>query len=360
MPKRKRNDLLLREYDPRCELVVEQTEIKRAKFPAIDAHCHLGGFVAAGPAAVRKLVRQMDRINIKAIVSLGAHRSLSDEETMVGLKRPFPRRFYHLTALPWEKIAAEKEVGELAAEMLKKAWDRGADGLKIFKELGLRIRDAKGRLIMPSDKRLDPLWNTCSRLGIPVLFHIADPIAFFRPVDRFNEKYEELQDHPEWSFNGPEFPSFRRLMNEQERFLRKHPKIVFQSAHVASYPENLAYVGKLLDAFPNLNVDISARLHELGRQPATAREFLIKYQDRVTHGLDASGPPFRYQRELSYFRFYETRDEYFQRWPDAPWQGGRWCLYGVKLPDTVLRKIYYRNAERIWGKRPRELKIPLQ
>ncbi len=233
----------------------------------------------------------------------------------------------------------------------------GAEGIKVGKDFGLGIRDNKSkRFVSIDDLRCDPIWAKAGELGIPVLMHTADPAAFFQPTNRFNERFEELNLFPEWSFYGPEFPKKEMLLQERENLLRKHPETIFVGAHMGSSPENLGYLSHLLDKYPNFYVDISSRLNELGRQPFTARKFFIDYQDRILFGTDGGyylgtkeWPAEKYYR--IHFEFLETNNEYF----DYPiWdvqKQGRWQIYGLNLPDEVLEKIYNKNARKVLTKR---------
>jgi predicted TIM-barrel fold metal-dependent hydrolase len=227
---------------------------------------------------------------------------------------------------------------------LKKAQAGGISGVKIFKTLGLNVRNPDGTLTKIDDRRWDPIWAACGELGLPVLIHTADPAAFFLPVDATNERWEELQRHPDWSFQGKDFPTREELLAALCRVIERHPGTTFIGAHVASNAEDLAQVGRWLDQFPNLYVDMASRISELGRQPFTAREFLVKYQDRVLYGTDGPWPETRLRL---YWRFLETKDEYFP-YSEKPFPPqGFWNIYGVDLPDEVLRKIYADNAARI-------------
>ena len=343
--------ILLEEYAPRSELVVDEHPVERARFPTIDAHNHIGGWVGDGPEAIAEAVAEMDACNVKACMDLDGGRSGSLAESMRLLKEAHPDRFYVLTVAPWEEVMAEGgDVGGKLADALEAAVSEGADGLKIHKTLGLRIRDEKGRLVMPDDERIAPLFARCGELKVPCLIHVADPIAFFRPLDRHNERWEELSAHPTWHFYGDEYPSYEELMESQERLLEQHPDTIFQSAHVASAAENLGYVSTLLDRYTNLYVDISARISELGRQPYAAREFFLRYPDRILYGTDHA-PKAAWHR--IFMRFLETRDEHFPYGVgEVPGQG-RWCIYGIGLPDEVLEKVYCKNAEKIYGAKPR-------
>jgi len=221
----------------------------------------------------------------------------------------------------------------------------GARGLKVLKELGLHYRDGEGNLIAVDDARLAPIWEEAGKLGVPVLIDQSDPAAFFDPITPENEHYETLTKYPSWSFADPRFPRKAELMQRRDNLVRRHRGTTFILAHVANNPENLGYVARLLDENPNANIDFSARLDELGRQPYTAREFMIRYQDRICFGTDMPVSPEMYR---CYFRFLETFDEFFYA-PDYDGTFGRhrWPIYGLGLPAEVLRKIYHENALRL-------------
>jgi hypothetical protein len=230
--------------------------------------------------------------------------------------------------------------------------------LKILKTLGLYLREniTTGTLASVDDPRLDPMWDCCAQLGMPVAIHVADPLAFFTPTDRFNERYEELSNHPDWSFYGRDFPSVQQLLESRNRVMARHPKTQFITLHVGNYAENLADVAENLDRFPNMSVDIAARIGELGRQPRTARKLFDKYQDRILFGTDATPHGDAFPQQLFcdqlyeiYYRFLETDDEYFDYAPAKIPPQGRWRIYGINLPETVLRKVYFENAVRLLG-----------
>ncbi len=338
-------NLLLKDFLPRTQLVVEQHSVERAKFPAIDAHNHLGNLSAEEIAAA---VAEMDAANVQATLDLdgGSVRPIQQELQLV--KQAHGGRFYVLSVLPWrEEIEAGGDFGERLARRLEADIRLGADGLKIFKSLGLRLRDKDGKFVLPHDQRIGAVFAKCAELKVPCLYHIADPVAFFAPLDQHNERWEELSEHPNWLFGGERSPSYGELMESQERLLEQNPQTTFQSAHLASTPENLGYAAQLLDRYPNLNMDISARIAELGRQPRAAREFLIKYADRILYGTDQ---PINRQAHQVYFRFLETFDEYFAYSTKLTPPQGRWMIYGVGLPDAVLKRIYCGNAQRLYGK----------
>jgi predicted TIM-barrel fold metal-dependent hydrolase len=256
--------------------------------------------------------------------------------------KPYPGRFIVFEQIDFSKIDDPNFSQEMVAQ-LDDSVRRGARGLKQLKDLGLTDRDKSGKLIAIDDPRLDPLWEEAGRLGIPVSIHTSDPEAFFHPTDNKNERYEELIGHPDWSFYGPQFPSKKDLLAQRDRMFAKHPKTTFVALHVANWPENLDYVSQLLDRLPNVMVEFGAREAELGRQPRRAREFFIKYQDRIMFGTDNEVAEAMYR---NHFRWLETGDESFDYW-GYPGQG-RWRIYGMELPDEVLEKIYHKNAERMF------------
>jgi predicted TIM-barrel fold metal-dependent hydrolase len=242
----------------------------------------------------------------------------------------------------------------MQADAIRDAHAAGARGLKILKSLGLVHRDAAGKLLRIDDQRFDPMWETCGSLGIPVAIHVSDPAAFFLPIDRFNERFEELNKHPDWSFHGKDFPSNEELLAARDRVFARHPKTQFIALHVGNYAENLGHVATSLDSFPNMHVEIAARIGELGRQPKTARKFFERYQDRILFGTDAVPKGFETPQQVFgdelykiYYRFLETEDEYFDYAPAPIPPQGRWRIYGLNLPPAILKKVYYDNAARL-------------
>lgn len=224
---------------------------------------------------------------------------------------------------------------------LKESKEKGIKGLKFWKNISLILKDSKGKHIPIDDSRLKVIWETAAELQLPVLIHIADPIAFFRPVDRFNERYEELCENPDWSFCSPDLYSFEELMEMQENLLRENPNTDFIVAHFGSSSENLGFVGSCLDKYPNMYIDFAARIPELGRQPYTSRKFFNKYQDRILFGTDFTPLGSDYP---TIYRFLETFDEYFDYSKEPIPPQGRWKIYGIGLEDEVLEKVYYKNA----------------
>ncbi len=230
-----------------------------------------------------------------------------------------------------------------SVDYLERLVEHGAVGFKIWKDLGLTLRDARGELVRVDDERLDPLYDKARELDIPVMFHTADPAAFFEPLDRFNERYEELAAHPDWSFYGAQY-SKRELLEQRNCVFARHPQTRFIGAHVGESPEDLGFVTAMLERFPNVTVDMSSRVAELGRQPYSAREFFLKFSDRILFGTDLLPDVAMYRL---HYRFFETADEYFD-YPSHASRQGRWMVYGIFLPEDVLRKVYRENALRVF------------
>jgi predicted TIM-barrel fold metal-dependent hydrolase len=344
----RRSTLPLRWYAPEPALRLPRPELLRPRFPAIDAHNHLGGPFAARwrRAPVRDLLGLMDAVGLEAMVDLDGGWGARLEGALDRLQRPHPGRFAVFAGIDETAIARDVQFGEGEARRLRASVEAGARGLKIWKRLGLHLRDVAGRRVPIDDPRLDPLWAAAGELDVPVLIHVGDPLAFFAPLDRHNERYEELAAHPDWhlgpgSGRPPDAPGLDDLLAELERVLDRHPGTRFIGAHVGGLAEDLAVVGRMLDRHPNLWVDIASRINELGRQPYTARDFLLRYQDRVLFAIDL--PPDAATYRLAY-TFLETRAEYFPYSPHNPPHQGRWRIYGVDLPDDALRKIYADNA----------------
>jgi predicted TIM-barrel fold metal-dependent hydrolase len=335
--------LLLRDFKPESMLRVTETKVDRARFPVIDVHNHANDartLTRPHPSAA-ELVARMDRANIQRVVILTGGWGESLQLVLDTMVKPYPDRFTVFCQLDWSKVAEPGFSTDMVA-LLRDAVKRGARGLKILKEFGLTYRDASGKLIAVDDPRLDPVWAECGRLGIPVAIHVGDPEAFFLPIDARNERYEELQAHPDWAFGGKDFPSLTSILQAVERVFARHPQTSFVWLHVGNWPENLDYIGDVLNRRPNVVVEISARQADLGRAPRRTRKFIMDFQDRVLFGLDA---PLTEEAYRSYFRWLETEDEYFDYY-GSPGQG-RWKIYGLGLPDAVLEKVYHRNAERI-------------
>ena len=358
--------LALGDFQPRSMLHVPETKVPRARFPVIDVHTHLGwraksgGGVARGEemrflAGAQDLVAVMDRRNVRTMVNLTGGVGAGLLASIRYYEAAAPGRFLTFTEPSFYRIQ-EPGFARWQADEVGRAKAAGARGVKVLKTLGLFLREplGTGKLVKVDDARFDPLWEVCGALGLPVAIHVSDPEAFFLPTDRFNERYEELSNHPDWSFHGRDYPSNQELLDARNRVLARHPQTTFVVLHVGNNAENLAYVGECLERFPNMNVEIGARIGELGRQPRTARRFFDRYQDRILFGTDAvpeghETPQQVFGDELYqiYYRFLETEDEYFDYAPAPVPPQGRWRIYGLGLPEPVLRKVYHDNAARI-------------
>jgi uncharacterized protein len=333
-------DLRLLDWQPKSQLVVKETKIMQPKFPVIDIHNHLRQL-----DKTEHYLEEMDKAGVWKCVSLDA-RSEDDFylEHLKASQSVSKERFILFFRPDFGRID-EPNFGYNEAKRLEEAVRMGVRGLKIRKGLGLEDRDKTGEFIKVDDPRIDPIWEKCAELGIPVIIHVTDPKAFHTPVDKYNERYDELAERPEWSFAGEEFPRKNEILEARNRVFAKHPNTIFIATHMANLPEELGQVAMWLEQYPNMYIDINARISELGRQPYTARRFMIKYQDRILFGTDT---PCNAEAYRVYYRFLETDDEYFDPTP-AHKQQGRWMIYGVYLPDDVLEKIYNKNALKILG-----------
>ena len=349
--------LPLQEFQPRSMLVVPETRVERARFPVVDVHVHPTfrvrsvagiphGEEVRGRQTPAALLSLMDRRNVRTLVNLTGGVGSGLAETVRTFQQPHPDRFVVFTEPSYDRIV-EPGYAAWQADELARAKRAGARGLKILKVLGLYLREqvTTGPLVKIDDPRFDPMWEACGALGLPVAIHVSDPTAFFLPIDRYNERYEELHRHPDWSFHGKDYPSDAEMLAARDRVLARHPKTTFIGLHVGHASENLASAAAALDRFPNLHVEIAARIGELGRQPRASQRFFDKYQDRILFGTD--GP----QDALYpiYFRFLETEDEYFEYSPGPVPSQGRWRIYGLGLSDAILKKVYSENAERVLG-----------
>lgn len=341
-------DILLGDYQPKPTLMVANPTVTRARYPAIDVHFHLASL---GPGlTAERLIAAMDSAGIQSVVNLDGW-----PDTLPVFSREFaaryPGRFINFATLQlWEH--KRPDFVELQTAWLEKAIGLGAQGIKVWKALGLELRDKAGVLVPIDYPRFDFIWDFAGKLGLPVLMHNADPAPFFQPTDRFNERYTELRNSPDWSFYGKDFPPRDSLFAQRERLLRKHPNTVFIGAHMGSNEGDLRSAGHLLDTYPNYYVDISSRLNELGRQPRATREFFIRYQDRVLFGTDGGyaldTPNWSIEQFFGrYFQFLETDAEYFDYPMAEITKQGAWKVYGVHLPDSVLAKVYAGNARRL-------------
>jgi len=337
-------ELKLRDWAPRSMLKTKQSRVAKPAHPVFDVHNHLGGGKARlTPERVQRYLAEMDAAGVRTVVNLDGGWGQRLTETLAALDKAHPDRFLTFALLDFRGID-DPNWGLREAKRLEEGFRAGAKGLKFHKSLGLSYRYKDGTLMPIDDPKLDPVWAMCARYHRPVMIHTADPAAFFVPLDRFNERWHELNAHPNWVFHGERFPSREELLAQRNRAIARHPKTTFICAHFANCAEDVATVGQWLDRYPNLYVDIDARISELGRQPYTARRFFLKYQDRVMFGTDTTPDREAYRM---YYRFLETDDEYFDC-AGGHHRQGFWMIYGVFLPDDVLAKLYHKNADRLF------------
>jgi len=328
-------------YDPPSTLVVPEHKLSRAKFPFIDVHSHQADMTT--PQSLEALLAEMEKLNMAVMVNLSGRgfRRSSDhlEKSLENIKKHQPKRFVLFTNVDFAAIDEPEWQGRMLKQ-LEEDVKKGAQGLKIYKSLGMSNRDKSGNRIRIDDPRIDPIWAKCGELGIPVIIHAADPKSFWSPVDSTNERWLELKTHAGRQRSNTDPAPWEQIIQEQHNMFKKHPKTKFINAHMGWYPNDLEKLGKLLNEMPNMYVEIGAVIAELGRQPRTARNFMIKYQDRVMFGKDAWQP----DEYATYFRVLETADEYF---PYHKRYHAFWRMYGLELPDDVLKKIYYKNALKV-------------
>lgn len=321
-------------YNPPSTLVVPEHKLTRAKFPFIDVHNHQGNM-----NNIPDVIKDMDKLNMRVMINLSGGNGSSLVSKLNNVKNNAPKRFIVFANIDFNGVG-QSGWTEKAVKQLEEDVKNGANGLKIFKNLGFNVKDNTGARVTVDDPRLDAIWDKCGELKIPVLIHTADPKPFWDPMDEKNERWLELATHPGRK-RGPDNPvPFEVLIEEQHRMFKKHPKTTFIAAHFGWYPNDLDKLGKLMDALPNIVVEFGAVIAELGRQPRAAYAFFEKYQDRILFGKDSWVP----EEYSTYFRVLETKDEYF---PYHKKYHAFWAMYGMGLPDTILKKVYYKNALRI-------------
>ncbi|GAB3737008.1 amidohydrolase family protein [Spirosoma lituiforme] len=331
------------EYDPVSTLKVPEHKLTRAKYPFIDVHNHQWDMDKANLGG---LLAQMDSLNMGIMINLSgrgwgsvAEGTQFFDKSLANAAKSAPKRLALFTNLNFDEVG-RKGWTEDAVKLLEEDVKKGARGLKIFKNLGLNSKDESGHRIRVDDPRLDPIWAKCGELGIPVLIHTADPKSFWDPMDRYNERWLELKLHGGRKRAANDPVPWEQLIAEQHNIFRKHPKTTFIAAHMGWYPNDLIKLDSLMTVFPNMNVEIGAVIAELGRQPRASRKFFEKYQDRILFGKDSWVP----SEYATYFRVLETDDEYF---PYHKKYHAFWRMYGMGLPDEILKKVYYKNALRI-------------
>lgn len=329
-------NLSFEEYNPKSTLVVPGKVITRAKFPFIDLHGHQYGMATQDLSPV---VAAMDAMNMKVMVNLSGGSGEGLVNAINNVKQHFPGRFVVFCNVNFEGAGKEGWIEKTVAQ-LEVDVKNGAAGLKVYKSLGLSNKDFEGKRLAIDDPRLDPIWAKCGALGIPVLIHAADPKPFWDELDADNERWLELKTHPRRKRSATDPAPWEQIIGEQHRMFKKHPKTTFFNAHFGWYANDLGKLGQLLDEMPNMQVEIAAIIAELGRQPAFARAFFIKYQDRIHFGKDSWEP----DEFSTYFRVLESADEYF---PYHKKYHAFWAMYGLDLPDEVLKKVYYKNTLRI-------------
>jgi len=332
-------DLPLSDFKPVSSLKTPSHIIEHPRFPVIDYHNHLDSQDAGD------LLRIMDACDIEKLVNITMQTGEAGLRQMDRLRNADADRFASIGWMDWTGVN-RSDFASISCDRLEEMVEHGAVGIKFWKDLGLTVRDSAGALMRIDDERLEPIFQKAEELDLPVMFHTADPDAFFQPIDPHNERFEELAAHPDWGFHG--LPVTKRdLMEQRNRVIARHPDLTFVGAHLAESGEDLDYLAGLMDTYPNLYVDISARTPELGRQPYRARAFFLKYADRIVFGTDLLPEIEMYRL---YYRFLETADEYFE-YPSHASRQGRWNIYGVFLPDDVLRKVYRENALKLLPKR---------
>lgn len=332
---------------PRSNLCTKATVIDTPCFDVIDAHNHLGDDFGGGwiHKPISLLEETLERARVKVLVDLDGGWNEDIFYSHLKLKEKRPERFRMFGGVDWSKWSLHKNrFGEWAAKRLQKQVEYGADGLKIWKRLGMYVHDHNNRLVDVNDERLFPLWHTASELKIPVLIHVGDPVSFFQPFDHHNERWDELNKYPEYRYHDLGIVDLTKILSDFKKLVINNPNTVFIGAHVGCYAENLSWVSDMLTECPNFYVDISGRINELGRQPYTSREFFMQHEDRILFGLD-SGP--NLESYKIYYRFLETKDEYFSYSDTGDRLNGRWNIYGIHLPRSILKKIYFSNAKRV-------------
>jgi predicted TIM-barrel fold metal-dependent hydrolase len=323
-------------YNPTSTLVVGEHKVTRAKFPFIDVHNHQFNMPNMD---LGTLIKEMDKLNMGVLVNLSGQSGESIIKSAANIKTNYPKRFIVFANVDFRKVG-EAGWGEAAAKQLEADVKNGANGLKIYKSLGLSSKDINGNRIAIDDPRLDPVWKKAGELKIPVIIHTADPKPFWDEMDDKNERWLELATHNRRKRSDTDPAPWQQLIDEQHRMFKKHPNTTFINAHFGWYPNNLGKLGQLMDEMKNMVVEFGAIIAELGRQPREAKKFFEKYQDRILFGKDSWVP----EEYATYFRVLETEDEYF---PYHKKYHAFWAMYGMGLSDAVLKKIYYKNALRI-------------
>jgi len=344
----KNNLMDIEEYSPVASLVVEKNKINRSKYPFIDVHSHQWDMSFSN---LEKLVSEMDSLNMGFMINLSGsglatfvgNQSLMDlnlKKSLTNIKESFPDRFAVFVNIDFNKID-NKDFAKNSVNIIKDAVSNGAIGLKVYKNLGLSLKDSSGKRVKVDDPRLSPIWDICGQLNIPVLIHSGEPSPFFDPIDKYNERWLHARQKPGSFRPSDKYPTFKTVMDEQFNMFKNHPNTTFINAHMGWMANDLNKLEDHLDNLPNVYTEIGAVIGELGRQPRRARKFFIDYQDRVMFGKDT----YKKSEFDVYFRVLETSDEYFDYYRK---RHGLWKMYGLDLPDEVLKKLYYKNALKLF------------
>ena len=329
----KNNLMDIEEYSPKSTLIVKENWVKRSKYPFVDVHNHQFDMPVKN---LDKLVAEMDQLNMGFMINLSGFRGLYLRKSLENIRENAPRRFGLFLNIDFEDID-DANFNQTQVALIDSAAAAGVMGLKVYKSLGLTSRDSEGNRIAVNDPRLDPIWKACGDNNLPVLIHSGEPASFWHPKDKYNERWLELRQKPN-RYRDPETnPSFEEVLAEQHDIFRKHPNTIFINAHLGWMGNDLDRLGKHLDTYPNVMTEIGAVLAELGRQPKRARQFFIDYQDRILFGKDS----YNVSEYYTYFRVLETEDEYFDYYRK---RHAHWKMYGLALPDSILQKLYYKNA----------------
>jgi predicted TIM-barrel fold metal-dependent hydrolase len=323
-------------YNPPSTLVVPEHKTVKAKYPFIDVHNHQSSMPSMD---LKRLITEMDKMNMQVMVNLSGENGNSIKQSVANIKGNYPKRFIVFANVNFNGVG-NPDWGEKAVKQLEEDVKNGANGLKIYKSLGLSSRDINGNRIKVDDPRIDAIWKKAGELKIPVIIHTADPHPFWQRMDSLNERWLELATHPRRQRSDTDPAPWDTLIAEQHRLFKKHSGTTFIAAHFGWYANDLATLSKLLDQLPNVVVEFGAVIAELGRQPRQAKAFFTKYQDRILFGKDSWVP----EEYATYFRVLETEDEYF---PYHKKYHAFWAMYGMGLPDEILKKVYYKNALRI-------------
>ena len=324
------------EYNPKSTLVVPENIVTRAKYPFVDVHSH--HWRGSDKAYFEKLGKEMDALNMAALINLSGRTGPALKSSVDSSRAYLPGRFVVFANIELRSID-DPDWSENTVKQLENDYKNGARGLKIYKSQGMSNTDSQGNRIRINDPRIDPVWDKCGELGIPVLIHSADPASFWEKRDANNERWLELKLRSRRYQYGADY-SWQDIIDEQHDIFRKHPNTTFINAHLGWYANNLDKLSEIMEKYPNMYTEIGAVIAELGRQPKRANQFFEEYQDRILFGKDAYNP----EEYYTYFRVLETEDEYF---PYYKKYHAFWRMYGLGLPDEILKKLYYKNALKI-------------